>query len=370
MGSQEAVFTVRPSPAGVCRGTARVASADAWPDDDALQFAAGLRRPLRLVIVDGHPAQESQESGGYFLATALAGARDGEGRAAYALDVRRDVADVQNADAVLLCDVPALPEALSKPLAEAIRRGAGLVLFLGDNTDEAAVRALRQASLLPAGVAANRVPVPEPIAEWDGAHPVMRPFASAETGNLRRIVFRDAFQLRPDKGSVVLARLAGGQPAILAGTAGMGRIVVVSNPCSRAWTDWPTERIFLPLVREIAAYATGLRERDVGVVTRTASLATGEPPGIPPGEPVTFVSPNPNETRVERCPEADFRAALGIGPAPDSEAGDDGSLPPGRERRHEWWRWLALALALVLVVEGLISDWPRRVRTTPAAATA
>jgi hypothetical protein len=370
MGSQEVVFAVRPPPSGICRGTARVASADAWPDDDGLAFAVGLRRALRLLIVDGHPAREAHESGSYFLATALAGARDGEGRAAYALEVRGDVGGIDQADAVLLCDVQALPEALSKPLAEAVTRGTGLVLFLGDNSDEAAVRGWRQAGLLPAAVSATGVPVPEAIGAWDGAHPVLRPFASAETGNLRRIVFRDAFEIRPDEGSAVLAWLSGGQPAIVAGSRGQGRVVLVSNPCSRAWTDWPTERIFLPLVREIAAYVTGLRERDAGVVARTACLATAEPPGILAGEPLTFVSPDPLESRVERCPEADFRAALGIGPAPEDDGSDDSALPPGRERRQEWWRWLALGLVLVLVIEGLIGDWPRRLRTDSAAASA
>jgi|GEM_PF-1570517 len=370
MGSQEVVFTVRPAPAGVCRGTVRVASADAWPDDDSLTFAAGLRRPLRLVIVDGNPAQEPQERGGYFLATALAGARDGEGRAAYALEVRRDPGGFETADAVLLCDVSVMPEALLKPLSERIQHGAGLVLFLGDHADEAGLRALRGAGLLPATVSATRVPVPEPIAEWDGTHPLLRAFASAETGNLRRIIFRDAFQIKPDKETVVLARLAGGQPALLAGSAGQGRVVLVSNPCGRAWTDWPTERIFLPLVREITAHVTGLGERGLAVVFRKASLDSPEAPGVLPGEPLTVVTPAPLESRVERCPEADLRAALGIGPAPQDQGEDEGTLPPGRERRHEWWRWVALSLALVLVIEGLISDWPRQVRTGSPAASA
>jgi hypothetical protein len=362
MGTQEAVFSVPKPPVGICRGSVRVASADAWPADDRLDFAATLWRPLRLLLIEGHPAPTPQESGAYFLATALAGARDGAGRAAYILETRTEVSDSAGADAVWLCDVAAIPEAQAKALADTVKRGAGLVLFLGDNTDEAALRSLRQAGLLPAAVSANRVPVPETIADWDGTHPVMRAFDAAETGNLRRIVFRDAFQLKPDKGSVVLAHLSGGGPALVAGGLGAGRMVLIGNPCSRAWTDWPTERIFLPLVREVAAHVTGLRERAGGLVIATASIATAGVPGLREGEPLTVVQPEPAEVRVERCSEADFRAALGIGPAPEDErqAADEGTLPPSRERRHEWWRWLAVALAGVLLLEGLLSDVPRR----------
>lgn len=370
MGSQEAVFVVRPAPAGVCRGTARVASADAWPDDDALEFCVGLRQPLRLVIVDGHPAAEVQESGAYFLATALAGARDGEGRAAYALEVRGEAGGWDDAAAVFLCDAPALAEAPRKALAEAVRRGTGLALFLGENATETAAGSLREAGLLPARVTRNRVPVPEPLSDWDAAHPVLRPFGAPEGGALRRIVFRDAFRVEPDAGTAVLARLAGGQPAILAGGLGEGRLVVVTNPSSRAWTDWPTERLFLPLVREVAAYVTRLRERGAGVLCRAASVAEPGAPGILPGEPPTWVTPDPREAAIERCPQTDFRAALGVGPPPADDGVEESVLPAGRERRQEWWPWLALGLAMVLVVEGLVSDWPRRVRAAPPAATA
>jgi hypothetical protein len=362
MGSQEAVFTVRQPPVGLCRGSVRLASADAWPGDDRLDFAVTLWRPLRLLLVEGHPAQANPESGGYFLATALAGERDGAGRAVYTLETRTEVSGGGGADAVWLCDVPAIPDVQAKALAEAVKRGMGLVLFLGDNADSAALRSLRQAGLLPAAVSANRLAVPEAIADWDSAHPVMRAFGAAETGNLRRIVFRDAFQLKPDPGSVVLARLSGGRPALVAGTLGSGRLVLVGNPCSRAWTDWPTERIFLPLVREVAAHVTGLRERTGGLASTPASITTPGVPGVREGEPLTMVIPEPLEMRVERCSELDFRAALGIGPAPEDErdAAAESTLPPSRERRREWWRWLAVALAGVLLLEGLLNDLPRR----------
>jgi hypothetical protein len=362
MGTQEVVFSLPNPPQGICRGTVRVASADAWPGDDQLDFAVTLSRPLRLLIVDGHPAGASQDSGTYFLAMALAGARDGAGRASYVLETRPDVANLKGADAVWLCDVPALPEAAAKALAEAVRGGSGLVLFLGDNADEAALQSLRQAGLLPAAVAARRVPVPAPFAEWDSAHPVLRVFGATETGNLCRLIFRDAFDLTPDPGSVVLARLAGGRPALVAGTLGSGRVVLVCNPCSRAWTDWPTERQFLPLMREIAAYVSALRERPAGLVSTPASIGSTAAPGVHDGEPLTAVLRSPQEVRVERCSESEFRRALGIGLAPADErtVAEDSSLPPTRERHHEWWRWLALGLAVVLLLEGLLSDVPRR----------
>ncbi|MBN2450498.1 MAG: BatA domain-containing protein [Lentisphaeria bacterium] len=360
--SQDVVFEMPDPPAGLVRGTVRVEAADAWPDDNALDFAFELRRSLRVAVVEGTPGETLAAGPGYFLSTALAGERDGTGRAVYAVRTLTSIEAPEEFDAVVLCDVPALGEERARRLAEAVRRGAGMLCFLGDNTDERAWQDLQRAELLPAAVRRTRVPVPEPILDWDPTHPIMRPFGNVEAGTLARIVFRDAFELEPHPDAAVAARLSGGHPAILSAKLGRGTIVVVTNPCNRAWTDWPTERLYLPLVREIAAFVTRLRDREGALVHTQASLRDPLPPGVHERDgTLTMVHPAADESRIERCSEAEFRAMLGIGPAPDRAiANSDADLPSGRERRNELWRWLAVALAAVLFVESVTADWPRR----------
>ena len=98
----------------------------------------------------------------------------------------------------------------------------------------------------------------------------------------------------------------GGAPAIVECAQGRGRIVVVVNPADRDWSDWPTERIYLPVIRELFEYLThsaaapppaetlaGVNEpRDLGIHPATAE------------QPLTVVATDPLEADVR----ADFTA--------------------------------------------------------------
>lgn len=361
--TRDLVFTWDKPVHGICRLQAAVASSDAWPDDDELRSACELRLPLPIMLVDPSRPKLAQDRESYFLATALSSERDGTGRALYRVTTRPAPDNPAAAALVALCDAPALRDDQANALADAVKKGTGLMIFLGDAADDAALQALQRAGLLPGEIERTKVPIPMTFGEWDATHPAMRLFASPETGNLRRIVFRDAFRVKPHPEIRVLARLTNGNPAILAEKLGQGRVIWITNPCSRAWTDWPAERIFLPLMRELAAYAARLDDRWGKVDVRTASVSDTRAPGVYDGEngKVTVIQPVTDETRIERCTEEEFRLALGIGPAPAISLAEAASgLPPNRERRHELWRWLALALALVLFIESITADWPRR----------
>jgi hypothetical protein len=136
---------------------------------------------------------------------------------------------------------------------------------LSRNTTDKVVRA----PLLPAGVGPV---VSQPQFGLDALeyrHPIVAPFRGRERAGLlttpvNRYYRLDVSHSRP--GAEVAVAMRGGDPFIVTAPLGRGRTVLVAtdgslssvDPTSgEAWTTWPTWPSFLPLVRELLAYATG-----------------------------------------------------------------------------------------------------------------
>lgn len=338
------------------RGEVRVASDDAWPEDDARAFAFPIREPCRIVLVDGKPGPTPFAGEAYFLDMALATATDPLAGSPYAPETRPALGSLHGVRAVVLCNLRSLSTQETDRLREFVADGGGLVYFLGDRCEAWHYQRLRDAGLFPATLRTGLLPLPRLVAEWDASHPALRAFAERDRGgDLSRIVFRHAFGLEPTPETRVLAKLDDGSPALLAAESGQGRIVVVANPANRAWTDWPAERIFLPVVHELIGWASR-REEENPVRTRVRGLDEPRPLGIHAGPPLTVVVTAPGESRIDTVPEAEFRQRLGIGAPPLDSAFADEELPARRERRRELWPWLALALLLLLIGENLLAE--------------
>lgn len=338
------------------RGEVRVASDDAWPEDDARAFAFPVREPCRVVLLDGNPGPTPFAGETYFLDMALATATDPLAGSPYAPETRTSLGSLNGVRAVVLCNVRSLSSQETDRLREFVGGGGGLVYFLGGRCESWHYQRLREEGLFPATLKTGLLPVPRLVAEWDAGHPALRAFAERDRGgDLSRIVFRHAFGLEPMPDARVLAKLDDGSPAIVATESGQGRIVVVANPANRAWTDWPAERMFLPVVHELLDWVASRAEENP-VQTRVRGLDETRPLGIHAGPPLTVVVPAPGESRIDPVSEAEFRQRLGIGPAPLDSAFADAELPAKRERRNELWPWLALALLVLLIGENLLAE--------------
>ena len=199
--------------------------------------------------------------------------------------------------------------------------------------------------------------MPRLVASWDASHPALAAFSERDRGgDLSRVVFRRAFEVNPAEDAKVLAKLDDGTPAMLCAELGKGRIAVVTNPCDREWTDWPAERIFLPVVHELFDWLVHRDDEEKPVQIRARGLAEKREIGIHGTAPLAVVVPASRECRIATVSEAEFRTRLGIGPAPVTSAFDDDELPAKRERRGEFWKWLALGLLGLLIVENLLAE--------------
>ncbi|MBT7163338.1 MAG: hypothetical protein HN904_11200 [Victivallales bacterium] len=339
------------------RGEVRVDSDDAWPEDDARPFAFSVRAPCRTVLLDGEPGSTPFENETYFLDMALAAATDELAGSPFAPEVRDALGSLRDVRVVALCNVRSLRSEEIERLRVFLDAGGGLIYFLGDRCESYHYQRLRDAGLFPATLKSGKLPVPRLVASWDASHPALAAFSERDRGgDLSRVVFRRAFEVNPAEDAKVLAKLDDGTPAMLCAELGKGRIAVVTNPCDREWTDWPAERIFLPVVHELFDWLVHRDDEEKPVQISARGLAEKREIGIHGTAPLAVVVPASRECRIATVSEAEFRTRLGIGPAPVTSAFDDDELPAKRERRGEFWKWLALGLLGLLIVENLLAE--------------
>ncbi|MFM1550326.1 MAG: BatA domain-containing protein [Lentisphaeria bacterium] len=345
---------------GIRHGEVRIASDDPWPGDNVRHFAVPIQPPARVVLVDGDPANatatgaERFESDTYFLHKTLEMRDRDRGHSPFAVDVRTAPGDLAGVRVIALCNVNPLGAGEVERLAAFVRDGGSLIYFLGDNTAMGFFNDLHRRGLFPAPISERPVAIPQPFTEWQQDHPALQLFRSRETGDLSRLVFRSAFHLEAEP-DAVLTSLSSGEPAIVESTLGNGRVMAVANPCDRDWTDWPTERTFLPLMRELFTYLART-EATAPVTVRAAGLAERRAPGFYPDAPRTVVATDPRETDPAPLDEAAFRDRLGIGPAPAAALAPAAPELAATAEPGEIWRYLAIFLLLMLTLESCLAD--------------
>jgi hypothetical protein len=185
-------------------------------------------------------------------------------------------------DAIVLADVPDLPRDAAARLARAVRQeGRGLIVFAGEKTRPEFYNETLGPDVLPArlGLAVT----PDGGAEFGFAvedldHPVVRFFADPRhRPYLAAPRFRRARRLDLPEvaaapvGRAVPARPAGegvarvvlayqnGQPALVAGQAGRGRVLVFGTDAARGWSDFPLRPAYLMLMRRAVQHVAARR---------------------------------------------------------------------------------------------------------------
>ncbi|MFN0127657.1 MAG: BatA domain-containing protein [Verrucomicrobiales bacterium] len=381
-GSTSVELTLAPEKPGLMDAVVRLHPADAWPMDDVRAYAVQFIDREPVLLVDGDPGddddrpRDSWEAPGgspfasevYYLRHALAAPDRGQGHSVFDPAVTRDLSrdlDARRWKAIALCNVRSLDDDTLQKLVRRVEAGCGLLIFPGDRIDLAGWRRIFDAGLSPAELELLPEPaVPRPLAEWDARHPVLAGFAAREQGDLSRFILRDRIRVIPAPNAEVLASLDGDRPALVTTTRGLGRIVLFANPADRDWTDFPSERMYLPFIHALVGYAA-----QVGV-----SAAAGLPPDRPlslsdrrsPGrheDAVLHVSED--ESTAPFLDEESFRQALRLGAPPASVRPAEEEAwreVEGAPRPREWWPWLALALLIFIIAETFLADHKRPAR--------
>ncbi len=430
-GTAEAIFTAEIPVAGHHALTASL-EGDRLGVDDERSLVVLLPEPLEVLVVNGAPAERLDEDEVGFLLAVLEPPDDslgGQGVSPFAVrvispaELASSDAPIEDADVIVLANVPSVPASAAARMEARVAAGAGLFITVGDrmgDLDQWSENLQRDddTGLLPAKlqrrVAAARRTTYYRVTSFDEDSPGLFYFTDEKRRPLlTEVPFYEFVAAIPAPGARVLASFddSAGSPLLVERSYGSGKVLLWTSSIDPAWNRVPDSgKTFVPLVLELLQ---NLRspddgDRTVGVgddVTvivdefpRDASLVRpsgGQQPiegdaieradqrwTLPAlagnlfnevgvyevraqgalSEPIAVQLDN-GESDLARATPAEVEAihpALVVAElSPDGKTADAGLSQP---RRGEIWRWLAMAALLFLVGESLFGAYIGRRR--------
>jgi hypothetical protein len=256
---------------------ARLEVEDEIPQDNEAVSAEAVVRKLRVLLVDGNPAGPFFERAASFASLALApGALSKGGTAVPESEKMRflvepEVVPAQNLpvisfgdyDAIILADVPRLPQEKAVLLQTYVAGGGGVLIATGPKA---------QADFYNNWLTANGQPwmpgrlgevkIPDPTKDPVTAaldtfrHPALRLVADRDQSDLPSLSFAHYWKLEPDaaSGAVVGGRLNNGDPWLLSRRDGAGQIVQLASSLDLRAGNLPSREAFLPLLHELVYF--------------------------------------------------------------------------------------------------------------------
>jgi hypothetical protein len=362
---QEAAFDVAIETPGIYTGRVEIIGKDEFSADDRHWLALDARPPDRLLLLDGQPGISVYGDETYYLNMALrlrltdkdtpltpyepARLAWGEGSA---------LPDLSPFRVVVPCNVARFGDGDLAALRKFVSGGGGLLVFTGDRVGPEDYAAWERAELLPATVEGASAPDLYRFAAWNQDHPIFRPFSDPQQGDLRRVAFQQITRLRPRPAARVLASAQNGDPLVVEGRLGKGKILLVASAADRDWGDWPQSRLYVPLVHQLVGYLTDRLPETAPVQNIPADR--DHPPGITnDGAKVIVRNLDPAESEIERFSLDQFRKVFHV---PESDgAGEKATtavekLFPEAQRPDELWMYVVWILLLLLVTEIFLAN--------------
>ncbi|MFA6003511.1 MAG: DUF4159 domain-containing protein [Elusimicrobiota bacterium] len=226
---------------------------DALPADDAFFYSFQHARRPRLLALHGSPAFLKSPAAGYFLKELFGGAK---GRLlewdADFLGLERLAGNepgglrLSDYDAVAVADFQSVPPAAAAAIELFVRRGGGLWILPGARTDEHSLGAL--ADWAPARIGTDTEAGFDRgfrVDKATGAFQFWRDF------ELDKVAWGRRLGLVPRPGAVVWLQTASGQPLLVSGGHGEGRVAVWAVPLDAVSGNLPVKPVFAALVPAI-----------------------------------------------------------------------------------------------------------------------
>jgi hypothetical protein len=379
-------------PQGISRGRL-VLDGDPLAADNELFFVLSRAQSLPVVLLDDRRA--SGTASGFYVEQAL---RLGQEPL---IEVRRrapgalGAGDLAQAAVVVACDAELDGEAV-RLLSGFVERGGGLLVALGSKSDRTH-GALAAAGLAPGpeggagGEPGSRV---ARITSLDRAHPGLEPFAGPRSGDFGTARFFRHRRVQTGAEDRVLARFDDGAAALVERKVGSGRVLVWTSTFDTYWNDFALQPVFLPFLHQVTKTLAGFQPPapwhtvgDVVDLDSTPDLAeaaggAGVVATGPDGEQVAatdvlelaqrgfYVFAEDGVETGILAANVDIResdlAAVDVEElvAALRPVGEDGAAPAGaveltaveREASQGLWRYLVLALLLLLVAEVFVAN--------------
>ena len=251
---------------------------DALPLDDVRHAVAAIRNSMRVLLVNGEPADDLYRDEVALLSAALRPEGDvfSGNEVSIVDEVEIERTSLDGFDVVMLANVYRLSAVALESLEGYVRDGGGLMVFMGDqvNPDWYVGTFFREGEgLLP--VEPIEIIRPSSVARLvvtDPLHPALRGLSrEGDPLGIGQIGFFGFYACRPfvptgadgDGRSAtakvparVLCRFddAGAHAAVIERSFGKGRVVVFTSTADREWNDWPGHPTYLPMLMEFVRY--------------------------------------------------------------------------------------------------------------------
>ena len=260
-GRTEVAFKTRIKEAGYLPGRVQIRSGG-LKADDAFYFALFVRDRPRGLLVDGDPKTSLLGSETFYLMNALS-PRRGLGvspfRTRWIPARALTKKELAGTDVLVLANVAAPSRKLSDALAEFVRKGGGLLLFMGDRVSTERYDALLwPAGLLPARLLEVRESADREAGEEVGAidlrHPALRIFTGLGAASFAGSRFKRWVGMVEAPAADVLMRLKGGAPLLVEAGLGKGRVMAFASTADRDWNDFSIRVGYLPFLQNLFLY--------------------------------------------------------------------------------------------------------------------
>ena len=149
-------------------------------------------------------------------------------------------------------------------------------------------------------------------------------------------------------------------PLILEKTVSKGHCLIFAFPADNGWGDWAIHRLYLPIVHQLLGYLTGRLPETNPVKYDRAGTKAAQAPGVTMVDGKAIVrNIDVTESDIERTTASGLREHYRLpevseGDALVDEASEIGA--GGGERPDEFWRTVAWALLIVLLLETFVAN--------------
>jgi len=364
---QSTSFALDVDTPGLYRGEVSIEHEDDLQCDNRAFVAFEVRHPDRVLLVDGQPGRSVYANETYYLEMALRLDVPTSEASSRTYEVERIIwedgegfPDLTGFRVIVLANLRVMTDEDLRRLRQYVAAGGRVLSFAGDQTAPAVVAAMHQAGLAAGNIAISPNSGRLRTSWWERDHAIFQPFADPQHGDLRRLTFHRMLHWETvDPAARVLMRVDD-RPLMIEQSLGDGRVVWMGTTADRQWSDWPQDRLFVPLVRQMMAYLTDqlteLQRVQSEVVSRPQERA-----GIEQTGSVTLVrNLDPRESLLQRITAENFRKTLGLpsGDEDDSQETAEAALPAPKfaQRADEAWPLVMWMLFAVLVGETLLAS--------------
>jgi hypothetical protein len=241
--------------------------------DNRCQTAIDVTDPIETLIVSGDEQADEVRKESFFLRVALApywSRRGGDPRKSGDLAIvhvrnASEMAGINFRDyqVIVLANVPQMSAETARALEQRIYEGGGLIIAPGNFTRVDNFNSLLYRDGLGLSPAKLDAAAPGDGSRATGllglelGHPIFRFRRGSDP--LPGAVIGRYFPAVPRQGdSRVLASYASGEPFLIEGPRGRGRVLLVTSPLDGDWNTLPLYPFYLPFVQSMVRYACGV----------------------------------------------------------------------------------------------------------------